>query len=151
MQIGIRTGPGDRPRIFQGRISKEVVMKLSTLFLINGIVALLFGLGFVLIPGTVVSWYGVTLDEAATYISRLYGSALLGFAIISFMVRNATGSGELRAILAAFAFGDLLGFVLSLIYQLQGVANTLGWTTVVIYLALGVAFGAAYMRQRGAG
>ncbi len=126
-------------------------MKLSTLFLINGIVALLFGLGFVLIPGTVVSWYGVTLDEAATYISRLYGSALLGFAIISFMVRNATGSGELRAILAAFAFGDLLGFVLSLIYQLQGVANTLGWTTVVIYLALGVAFGAAYMRQRGAG
>ena len=124
-------------------------MKLSTLFIINTIVAILFGLGFVLLPATVLSWYGVTLNDAGLYIARLFGGSLLGFGIISWLVRESAGSAELRAILLAFFISDVLGFVLSLIYQLQGVANALGWSTVVIYLLLGLAFG-YYWRQRAA-
>ena len=127
-------------------------MKLSTLFIINTIVAILFGLGFVLLPATVLSWYGVTLNDAGLYIARLFGGSLLGFGIISWLVRDSAGSAattQLRAILLAFFISDVLGFVLSLIYQLQGVANALGWSTVVISLLLGLAFG-YYWRQRAA-
>ena len=122
-------------------------MKLSTLLLINAIVASLFGLGFVLIPDMVLSLYGVTLSVNGIYISRLLGAAFLGFAVVSWLVKNSTGSAELRAILFALFISEILGFFISLFYQLQGVVNALGWTTVAIYLLLGVGFGYFYWKN----
>ncbi len=119
-------------------------MKLSTLFVINAVVAALFGLGFVLIPAMVLSWYAVELNTPGLYVARLFGSALLTFGIISWLVRNGSGMAELRAIVMAFFIGDAIGFVLSLIYQLQGIANALGWSTVAIYLLLALGFGYFY-------
>lgn len=116
-------------------------MKLSVLFMINAIVALLFGLGFALIPETVLSAYGVALPTAGVYIARLLGCALLGYAIISWLVRNEVGgSTTVRAVIISLWVSDLLAFVFSLIYQLQGIANSLGWVTVALYLLLGLGF-----------
>ena len=121
-------------------------MKLSTLFVITAIIAFLFGLGFVLFPANILSLYGVTLSINGVYMSRLLGAAFLGFAIISWLVRNATGSAEVRAIAFAFFISDILGFIITLYYQLQGISNALGWTTVAIYLLLGVGFGYFYWK-----
>jgi hypothetical protein len=122
-------------------------MKLNTLFIINTVVAFLFGLGFVLIPANVLSLYGIEMDATGLFVSRLLGSAFLGFGIITWMLRNSTGSAEIRSILLAYAVSDLIGFVLALVYQMQGIANALGWSTVAIYLLLGLGFGYLYMRQ----
>ena len=122
-------------------------MKLSNLFLINAVVAILFGLGFILIPVTVLSWYGVALNEAGLFVASLYGSALITFGLISWLVRNLASSDTLRAVILSFFIGDAIGFVLSLINQLQGVANSFGWSTVVIYLLLGLGFGYFYMKK----
>jgi len=122
-------------------------MKLSTLFIINTVVAILFGLGFVLIPAQLLSFYAVELNDQGLFIARLLGSAFLGFGIITWLLRNAIGSPEVKAILLAYAISDLLGFLLSLIYQLQGVANSFGWTTVAIYLLLGLAFAYLYWKH----
>ena len=125
-------------------------MNRSTIFMINAVIAVLFGLVFLLIPATVLSWYGVQLEAAGLFLARLYGSALLIFAIISWMVREAPASQSLRGIIVAFFIGDAIGFLLSLVYQLQGVANALGWSTVVIYLLLALAFGYLTMNQQRA-
>lgn len=125
-------------------------MKLSNLFLITAIVAFLFGLLFVFIPATALSWYGIQLSAAGVFIARLLGAAFLGFGIISWMVRNSGGSDAVRAIVLAFFVSDLIGFILSLLYQLQGLANALGWTTVAIYLLLGLGFGYFYWMRPAA-
>jgi hypothetical protein len=122
-------------------------MNRSTLFSINSIVAVLFGLGFVLIPATVVSWYGVTLNDGGIFTGRLLGAAFLAFAILSWLVRNSAWSDELGAILLAFFIGDLIGFVISLVFQLQGLANALGWSSVAIYLLLSLGFGYFYWKK----
>jgi hypothetical protein len=127
----------------------EEAMKTSTLFIINFVVALVFGLAFVLIPGSLLSLYGVALSDAGLFVSRLLGAAFIGFAIISWMFRFTSESGELRAILLTFFVSDIIGFIISLIYQLQGVANALGWSTVAIYLLLGLGFGYFYLRTQG--
>ena len=123
-------------------------MKLSTLFTINAIVAFLFGLAFVLIPELVLSLYGVTLSVNGIYISRLLGAAFLGFGVISWLVKNSSGSVELRAIVFALFLSEILGFFISLFYQLRGISNALGWTTVAIYLLLGAGFGYFYWGMR---
>lgn len=122
-------------------------MKLNTLFIINGIVALLFGLGFVLAPAMVLSPYGVVLDEAGLYIARLLGAAYLSFAILSWLVRNSTGSSEIRSVTLSFCVGNMLGFLISLTDQLLRPVNPLGWSTVVVFLFLGAGFGYFYFKK----
>lgn len=125
-------------------------MKLSNLFFVTAIVAFLFGLLFVFIPATTLSFYGVQVSDSGLFIARLLGAAFLGFGIVSWLVRNSGGSDEVRAIVLAFFISNLIGFILSLLYQLQGLANALGWSTVAIYLLLGLGFGYFYLTRAAA-
>ena len=125
-------------------------MKLKTLFIINFVVCLVFGIGFVFLPEKVISLYG---NEAVTgqfkYIGQLFGSSLLTFGVISWLARNSTESNARDAILLSFFLGDLVGFIISLINQISGVVNALNWSTVAIYLLLSLGFGYFYFKKPG--
>ena len=116
-------------------------MKVSTLFTINAILAIVFGLGFIFAPVWLFSLYGVTADEPLAVTGQLLGSAFVTFAIITWMARNAPASPVRSAIVLGLFIGDAIAFIVSLLGQLKGVTNALGWSTVVIYLLLGLAFG----------
>ncbi len=116
-------------------------MNLSLLFTINAIVAAVFGLAFVIAPGLAASLYGVTADAQFRHLAQLYGSSLIGFAVLTWAARNATASDARKAIVLALFVGTALGFVLALLGQIAGVVNVMGWSTVAIYLFLALAFG----------
>ena len=125
-------------------------MKLKTLFIINFVVCLVFGIGFVFLPEKVISLYG---NEVVTgqfkFIGQLFGSSLLTFGVISWLARNSTESNARDAILLSFFLGDLVGFIISLINQISGVVNALNWSTVAIYLLLSLGFGYFYFKKPG--
>jgi len=116
-------------------------MKLRTLMIINTIVAIVFGLSFIIIPTQVYSLYDITADEQLIYMARLFGTALIGFGILTWMARNATDSDARKAIVLALFIADSIGFVVALLGQLSNVVNALGWSTVAIYLLLALGFG----------
>ncbi|MDH3291304.1 MAG: hypothetical protein OEO20_10570 [Gemmatimonadota bacterium] len=116
-------------------------MQLSALMIVNAIVAVVFGLGFVLAPGQVTSFYSPEVGATLEYVAQLFGAALLGFAVLTWVARNAPDSEARRAILLALFVGDGVGFVIALIAQLGGIVNALGWSTVAIYLVLAIGFG----------
>ena len=116
-------------------------MNLSLLMTINAVVAAVFGIAFVIAPGQAVSLYGVSADAPLRYIAQLFGAALLGFAVLTWMARKAAASDTRTAIVLALFVSDGLGFVLALIGQLGDVVNSMGWSTVVIYLLLALGFG----------
>lgn len=116
-------------------------MKLSTLMTINAVVALVFAIAFVLFPGQVISWYGVTESAALKFTGQLYGAALLSFGVLTWMARNAAASEARKAIVTALFCGEAVGFVISLIAQLGNVVNAFGWSTVAIYLIFTLGFG----------
>ena len=116
-------------------------MKVSTLFTINAIVAVVFGLLFVLAPALTLSLYGITSNEPLSYVGQLFGASLLSFAVITWLARNTAASPARNAIVLALFIGDAIGFVVSLIAQMKGFANALGWSTVAIYLLLALGFG----------
>ena len=123
-------------------------MKLSVLFIINAVVAILFGLAFVIVPAMTLSFYAVELPTPGIYIARLFGVALIGFGIITWMLRNAAESSrEVRGVLLGLWVSELLGFVFSLYYQLTAPTNGLAWSTVVIYLLLGLGFLYFYFKK----
>jgi hypothetical protein len=115
-------------------------MKLSTWLTIAAVVAVVFGLAFVLVTGPLLSFYGITLDKAGTLVAQLFGASLLGFAVLNWFARGVTDREARQAILLANLASDTVGFVMALIGQLAGVANALGWSTVALYLLLALGF-----------
>ena len=121
-------------------------MKLSALMIVNAIVAAVFGLGFIFAPGQVAAFYNPEVGSPEVgavlkIVAQLFGAALLAFAVLTWVARNAPDSEARRAILLALFVGESVGFVIALIGQLGGEVNALGWSTVAIYLLLAVGFG----------
>jgi hypothetical protein len=108
---------------------------------INAFICIIFGVTFVIIPWQVIALYGIEPNPALNYVGQLFGAALITFAILSWAARNAAESEARSAIVRAFFIGDGIGFIVSLIAQLSGVVNALGWSTVAIYLLLTLGFG----------
>jgi hypothetical protein len=115
-------------------------MKLGNLFTVNAVIACLFGLGFVFAPAKVLAQYGLTVDAGFGLVAQLFGAALLGYAILTWSARKAGDSDARRAIVLALFVSNAVGFVLALMAQLKGLVNTLGWSTVAIYLVLALGF-----------
>ncbi len=116
-------------------------MKLKILFIINAIVAIVFGVAFVLIPAKVYSMYAIESGAGLDYMGQLFGAALIAIGLISWQSRNAADSDARRAIILAIFIADGIGFVIALIGQLNDVVGSLGWLTVAIYFLLSLGFG----------
>lgn len=116
-------------------------MKLKTLFIITSIVALVFGVVFVIIPTQVYSLYGIEADAGLNYMGQLFGAALIAIGLITWYSRNVADSDARKAIILSIFIAHGIGFVVALIGQLNNVVNALGWLTVVIYLLLTIGFG----------
>jgi hypothetical protein len=116
-------------------------MKLSTLFVINAIVAAVFGVAFLLVPNQVGSLYGVEVNEILIYVVRLLGAELIAIAGVTWLARNADDSVARKAIVLSLFVGNAIGFVVTLIGQINNVVAAVGWGNVAIYLLLALGYG----------
>jgi hypothetical protein len=122
-------------------------MNIRNLFTVSAIVAGLFGLAFVLVPGPLTELYGIELSDGGLYVGRLLGAAFLMFAVLTWQSRDAQDSTARQAIILALLVGFVVGFVVSLVGQFNNIVNALGWTTVAIYLLFSVGYGYFQFRK----
>lgn len=115
-------------------------MKLSTLLVVAAVIGAVFGIGFVVASGPLLSIYGITLDQAGTLVAQLFGVALISLAVINWFSRNVTDPEARQAVVFGNLAGDVVGFVVILLGQLAGIANAVGWSSVAIYLLLALGF-----------
>lgn len=116
-------------------------MKLKVWMIAKAVICALFGLVFVLAPTAGMNIYAIKLDDAGIFMTRLLGSSFIVLAIFLWMMRGVESPHNRKAICWAVFVGDLVGAVVALMGQLSGIGNALGWSTVVIYLALALGFG----------
>jgi hypothetical protein len=123
------------------------MVKIRTLFILAAVVQGLFGLGFLLIPETLTSFYGNTLGQGGVIFARLFGTALLALAATFWFARDAEESEARRAIIIGGLVNSLIGFLVALYSQVTGMVNELGWSTVIIYFLFAVDFGYALIKK----
>ena len=116
-------------------------MTLNLLFVINTILAGLFGLGLIFMPAFISEFYGADLTSAGLLLSQMMGACLIGFAILTWLGRGLDDFEARRSMAIVFLLGYLIAFVLSLTGQLNGVLNPNGWINVAGYGILTLAFG----------
>jgi hypothetical protein len=117
-------------------------VKFKTLMIIKAIVCLGFGPLLLFVPGPLLTLLGSTWGPgAAELTAREYGASLIGNLLLTWFARGVSDSPARRAIaLDLFAY-DAIALVATLIIQLSGGLNYLGWGIVFVYLFFTVGFG----------
>ena len=116
-------------------------MALGTLLRLAGLLALVFGLGFLFAPARVLSLYGVAADPAVVLMARFFGSALVQLGLVLYLIRDVSDPVTRRGVVLGSFLGSLAGFVVSLTAQFWGLTNSFGWSTVAIYGVLLLGYG----------
>jgi len=119
-------------------------MKLSVFLIIKAVIALVYAVGFLVAPAPLASLYGVTFSPAAAFMAQLVGACMVGIGLVCWLNRNMTDPDARKGITLALCIGDAVGFIVTLLGQLAGLLNPLGWVNVIIWLLL--ALGLGYFR-----
>jgi hypothetical protein len=118
-------------------------MRLKTLLVMNAVVNAIFGIGLVLVPGSVIGLFVLQMPMYNPLGTQLLGTNLIGFAVLNYLARNAgEGDALLQPILLANLVANAMGFVLALIVQLGSTATVTNWLSVALtlFFALGYAY-----------
>jgi len=107
-------------------------MKLKTLFIINAVVSIPFGIGCAVAPRLFLSLFGAELGAAGAYMMQYGGAWLIGIGLVTWLTRSAADSGTGRSIAVGLLIAYLVALAVSLVGQLRGVLNVLGWMPVLI-------------------
>ena len=116
-------------------------MSLKTLLIIKALVCLFFGVLLLASPIFTYSIFGAAVNDGGAFAGREYGAALIGTMLLTWYARTASESRARRAIILDLFIYDGIGAVVTLIAQLNGLFNLLGWAVVALYLFLAIAFG----------
>ena len=124
-------------------------MKLNNLLVLNAVIAIVYGIAFLLIPGSVLAMYGAAPGPQINLTGQFFAVELIHVGVLAWLIRNVSDGLAQRAIIIAGLVANLVGLVVSLIGTLTGVVSSFGWSAVVIYvvLALGYAY-FQFMRPR---
>jgi len=119
-------------------------MKLRNLLVINAVIALGYGISFVLAPATVLKLYGMTQGTSEALVGQYFGLSLIAIGLLTWFARSVTDSDAQRAFILALLISDVIGVIVSVQGTVSGVMSAFGWSAVGIYLFL--ALGYAYFQ-----
>ena len=115
-------------------------MKISIFAIILTILGAFYSICLLVFPAKFLSTYGITLDSAGIALARLYGAVLGGLAIIYGSSRNIPQSDRVwQNLLAGTLFFSAVSAVISANSVLNGISNSMGWTTVAVQVLIALA------------
>ncbi len=110
-------------------------------------VCLIFGPILLFLPGPLLNVLGTTFSHGAAFTARVYGASLFGNLMLCWFARNAEKSVARRAIILDLFVYDAIALAATLLIQLSGGLNWLGWGIVGIYLFFTVGFGYFFLQE----
>ena len=116
-------------------------MKLKHWFILQIVMSTMNGLGALLMPMTWLGLYGMADVNAGTAATaQALGAALLTYAIVSFIARDAQEFIARKAIVVGFCLTHFLGGVVLALAAIAGVMSPLAWMGVFMYWLMAVGY-----------
>jgi hypothetical protein len=111
-------------------------MKLSTFFAVTGIIALLFGVFFLIFPELALRQYGVPTEAHNQMQARYFGATLLQVGLVVWLSRLTQDAISVRAILIAIIVGNAFAAAISVWAAFAKLQNAMVWGSVLLYVVL---------------
>ena len=116
-------------------------MNLKNLFTASALVAILLGLGLILVPVPLMTArIGYPPDVLTAHVARQFGTALLAAGVISWMARHATDSSARNAIVIGLSLLYTLLPIETAISIPRGSESAEGFVLVIVFGLLAVGF-----------
>jgi hypothetical protein len=123
-------------------------MKFKTLMIIKAIVCLCFAPVLLFFPEQLLSLLDTSFGSGAALTAREYGATLVGNFLLAWFGRNAETGVARRAIILDLFVYDAVALLATLVLQLSGGLNFLGWGIAFIYLFFAVGFGYVLSQEK---
>ena len=122
-------------------------MTAKILLTISAVLAVLYGLAFVLMPTQMAAIYGGPPEPHVAVNLQFFGSALIAFGVVQWFAKDFRDWDAVRGVLIANVIGDVVGGGVNVLGTFQGLLNGMAWSSTLIYLLLLV--GALYCLSAG--
>ncbi|MFW9829977.1 MAG: hypothetical protein ACFFEY_20575 [Candidatus Thorarchaeota archaeon] len=113
-------------------------LKAQYVFIINSIIAILFGLGFMFIPDMLMTLIGFSNAADGPTAFRFFGITVFGASVLTFLVRNEGSSAAGRAIMISQVINFILINIFLIIFG--DLTNLMLWFTIILHILLIVAY-----------
>lgn len=116
-------------------------MNYRIMFLINALIAVLLGLGFLILPNRILDQFGVDGYAATKLISQFFGTAMLGLGLLLWFAKDVTDANLQKGMAIALLVGAVAGSFITVMGTTSGVLRANWWIALVVYTILGLAYG----------
>ena len=116
-------------------------MMLKNWMSAKAVICIVFGVGYVLLPETLLRLFGLGAEPSTILMTRLFGAAFIVLGLLLWLARGTAEASTKRAFEVAILVGDAIGFLIALMATLAGNVSSFGWGVVVLYLILALGFG----------
>lgn len=115
-------------------------MNYRITFMINALIAVLLGLGFLILPGRILDQFGVDEYAATKLISQFFGTALLGLGRLLWFAKDVNEANLQKGMGTALLIGAAAGLVITVMGTTSGILRANWWIAMVVYTVLGLAY-----------
>jgi len=117
-------------------------MNYRIMFLVNALVAVLFGLAFLFFPARVLGLFRTETFVATVLMSRFFGTAMLALGLVLWFVKDIADEGVQKRIGIALLVGAVAGLIVTALgtFASNAVIRANGWLAMVIYVLFGMGY-----------
>lgn len=119
-------------------------MNYKVLFVVSAILAVVVGLGFLVVPERALALVGTTEQYASTlYAARFFGFAMFGLGLVLFFAKDVSDAKAQKNLAVANLVISVVGLGLSLYATMAGnaVLRTNVWVPIIVFLLGALAYG----------
>ena len=117
-------------------------MTLTNLFRLHAVLAAIYAIGLVLLPGFTIGLLSdYPLGAVGTDAVRLLGAAMVLITLLTWSASRLRDTAARRAIALSLFVYTTLGAIIALIGQFAGTWGPLGWSSIISYLIFVIGYG----------
>lgn len=116
-------------------------MRLRNLFLLGTVVALIFALGLLLGPTTILQLFGLSTGNTEKLLAQFAGASLAGFGLLSWFAKDFTDPKAQDGAVITLLIFNVIAFIVSLLGVLSRVMRSGGWLATIIFLLFALGYG----------
>jgi len=117
-------------------------MNYRIMFVLNALVALVFGVGFLIVPKLALTQFGVETRVPELLVARFFGSAMLTIGLLLWFAKDVTEEGSQRGMGIALLVGSVAGLIVTIMgmFASNAVIRANGWLAIVLYVLFGLGY-----------
>ena len=115
-------------------------MNYRTMFLINSFIAVLFGLGFLIIPSLVLNQFGVDQYAATKLASQFFGTAMLALGLLLWFAKDVMDANLQKGMGLALLVSAAAGLAITIVGTVTGILRSNWWIAMLVYVLFGLAY-----------